>query len=123
MTQRYTPGNGLIICYAGTQAETAEQVVEIFEEERIKMVNGGLTQEEFDAAKNAVLFRLEDAKLDTISLLKTAAFNEFAGIGCMETAHKIRKIRELSLETVNRTVAKIFNTSSKAIAVVTPQKK
>lgn len=120
MTQSQNPGNGLIICYAGTQPETAEQVAEIFEEERLKMIKHGLTQEEFDAAKNSILFLLEDVKQDTVRSLQAAAFYEYIGVGCDEPANKIRQIREITLDTVNQTIARIFDTKTRAIAVVSP---
>ena len=44
-------GSGLMVFYAGTQAESAEQVAELIEKERKKMAEEGLTQEEFDSAK------------------------------------------------------------------------
>ena len=99
---------GFAAFYAGTAAQSVQQVIELLTEERERLAQDGLTQEEFDAAKARVLFNYSSLMSNNNALLFNSMLEEFYDNGYEKPWHTPEIIRNLNLEQVNAVFKKYF---------------
>lgn len=99
---------GRLAYVAGTSPDSADEVYSLFEAERHRIATEGITSDEFDSARNAVLFTLDETNQDFARLAFSSAYDEFTDIGYKRVFELHKNILSLSLEDVNKVGAKLF---------------
>lgn len=103
---------GFLSFYAGTRSDAAERVEGLLEDERLRLVEEGLSSEEFAMARNRVYHDLAARSLDVKELVFSSCLSEFYDNGYMEPWRCERLFKKISSREVNRVVRRYFDTSS-----------
>lgn len=111
---------GTLVYYAGTEASAVDRVLDLFDAEMKRLASGGMTQQEFDAAKDGTLFSMADSAQDVSTLALSSALDEFLGVGCLKHWLDEEKIRKMTLKDANRSFKKLFTSKTLLQVTVTP---
>jgi predicted Zn-dependent peptidase len=107
--------------FAGTAPATVGRVLEKFEEERKRLATKGLTQEEFNNAKMAVLYNISTIFQDVARYASACSSKYYLGFPA-DMIDRIRKeVETADLKKLNRLVKKWFSQSDIRQIVVSPE--
>ena len=115
-------GCGCVAYYAGTSAASADKVEELFRKEIDRIVSSGLTEEEFENARNKIIFRLDNAMQAPDKLLNTAVSSEFIGRGYLDAFRKRETLKLLDIKEVNA-VLKKYLSQKNSVTVLSHRKR
>ena len=100
---------GFAAFYAGTNAQSVQQVSDLLTAECRRLAEKGLDKEEFAAAKAKVLFNYSSLMSNNEALLFNSTLEEFYGNGSNRPWHTPGTIRKLTLKQVNAVYRKYFS--------------
>lgn len=107
--------------FAGTAAATAGRVMEKFEEERNRLANKGLTQEEFENAKASALYNISTIFQDVARYAAACSNKVFTGFPVSVIEDKRKEVENADLKKINRVIRKLFAQSDVRKIVVSPE--
>lgn len=99
---------GVFAFSAATQADKIAEVEACFDEEIARLAAEGLTEEEFNMARDAMLFRLARAAESPHSTLEFTLLDMFYGETANAIAEIPERIKEYTLEEFNETIRASF---------------
>lgn len=100
---------GYITFFAGTAPDTAAQVIELLGEEHKRLLETGLTEDEFISARENVLFALAGSQQSGGGMLTNCCLSEYYGNGCEVPWQLAERYKALTLDEANRTIRKYMN--------------
>ncbi len=100
---------GYISFYAGTHPEAADQVAEMMDNERQRLAETGLTQEEFNAAKAFIAHSKAELMEDPGSMLMQFCLAEYYGNGYLTPFRHTEIFDKITLNQTNKVVKKLMS--------------
>ena len=112
---------GFAAFYAATNSKSVPEVTKLLTEERKRLAEDGLNQDEFNAAQARVLFSYSSLMSNNSALLFNSMLEEFYDNGYEKPWHTPEIIRDLNLQQVNAVFKKYF-TQAKGVYVIAGRK-
>ena len=101
---------GVFAFSAATAAEKIADVEECFNEEICRLASEGISDEEFNMARDAMLFRLARASESSHALLEFTMLDMFYGEPVNALEQISQKLRDCSVERFNSVIRNSFTT-------------
>lgn len=114
---------GALSFYAMTAPGAGEKVMELLNKEIKRLGTDGLSDEEFTAAVNGMLFELGQILDSPEALLRTAVMDCYYGKDPLGILKKEKILRELTCQKFNRAMKKYFTFPAGARVLVLPAEK
>ncbi len=112
--------SGHLAYYAGTDPKTAKTVDALLDAERKRVVRKGLDKDEFEAARQCLLYEIAEESQNPGRLLFSATLSEFYGIGYESPWRRAAAINALTREQVNQVAAKYLGAEGFVKVLVSP---
>ena len=112
---------GLLVLYAGTRAEAADEVEGLMQEEINRICTGGLRDEEIDRAVAQLVSRQERKQQKVGSLCQTVALNELLGRGYDWTLRARERFGSVTKDQITQIAKRIFDNKQKGVSLVLPE--
>ena len=114
---------GTLSFYAMTAAGAGKQVMTLLNDEIRRLGEEGLSETEFDAAKQCVIFDAEKNLDSPESLLRTAVLDAYYGRPPLDILDRPRRVAGISLSVFNERIKKYFTAPAGVEVTVIPQEK
>lgn len=111
---------GILGFYAGTRPDAADKVIDIIRKQLKKLASSGLTDEEFNSARDYVLFSLAEEFQNCGSTLFSAALSEFYGNGYRSILEKEKLLSSMKRDKVSQVVSRYLSAGIRATVKVLP---
>lgn len=112
---------GSMTFLAGTEARSLDRVVELLREEARRLADKGFSQDEFDAAKKAVLFAMDAEASKPGARAAASALSEYLGEGFLAPWRARALTEAMTRDGLRGILASIFGGGA-AVATVSPEK-
>lgn len=113
---------GTISFYAMTAAGAEKQVMNLLNDEMCRLRDTGLSEAEFEAAKQCVIFDAEKNLDSPESLLRTAVLDAYYGRQPLDILDRPHRVAEISCSDFNARIKKYFTDVAGVEITVVPQK-
>ncbi len=113
-------GMGMVGIYAGTQPGQAGRVIEIIEEELVRVRDRGFTTEELERAKNHLKGSLFIGNEDSGNRMNRLAKAELSGGEHLTVEEMAEKIENVSMEDIHRLFEETWGAVGLSLAVIGP---
>lgn len=114
---------GFLTFYAGTKGESVEQVIVRFEAEKSRLVDPGLEEAEFAAAREAVIFNLTKDIQQSGRYLAQSSLSEFYGNGFDSVNLRLSVFNSITRDQVNRVIKRYMSEANTVISVAMPEER
>ena len=114
---------GSITFYAMTADGAGEKVIQLFNEEIVRLGESGLSGSEFEAARQGQLFDLDRTGDSPEVLTRTAMMDLYYGRSTGELQARRERIKNMSCRQFNAALKKYFTNPAGAEILVIPEKK
>ncbi len=114
---------GFITFYAGTGPDTVTQVIPLFEAEKQRLTEKGLDDEEFAAAREAVIFNLTQEVQHSGRRLAASCLSEFYGNGYDSVSRRLEVFKSITRDEVNAIIKRRMTTENTVTAIAKPHEK
>lgn len=111
---------GFLTFYAGTKSESVEHVIARFEAEKARLVDPGLDEAEFAAAREAVIFNLTKDIQQTGRYLAKSCLSEFYGNGFDSVNLRLAVFNAMTRDQANRAIKRYMSEANTVTAVAVP---
>jgi zinc protease len=112
---------GFMTFYAGTGPDTITQVIPLFKAEKQRLTEKGLEEEEFAAAREAVIFNLTQEVQQPGRRLAAGCLSEFYGNGYDSLGHRLEVFNSITREEVNAIISRHMSTENTVTAIAKPE--
>jgi predicted Zn-dependent peptidase len=113
-------GMGMVGIYAGTHPKQAARVIELIEEELVKVRDGGFTPEELERAKNHLKGSLYIGNEDSGNRMNRLAKAELSGGEHLSVDEMVESVEGVSMDDIHRLFDETWGAVGLSLAVIGP---
>ena len=115
------PGYGAFV--AGTHPDKTEDVIRLFEDERLNLLKDGIDEDEFRRARACIERDISEMKSDSGSMIRFSASSEYVGKGFMEPFLISDRYSHISIEDVHSSIKKYFQAKGIVTVLAGPKER
>jgi len=111
---------GMFVIYAGTHLQAVPQVEELYRTEIQRLRTDGISDEEFERARNRIIADHEMSLQNKMDVAMTCCLDELYGLGYAYSFSTPERFMQVTRESIRQAAVDVLTTNNMVVSIVTP---